>query len=577
MNLDINYLLDGYRNGSLTVRQVITDLCIAAEKAPPEIWITRLTPDQLEPFLVDLDSRAPESLPLYGVPFVIKDNLDLAGIPTSAGCPAYSYTPAHSAHVVDLLIQAGAIPLGKSNMDQFATGLVGVRSPYGAVPNRLAPGYISGGSSSGSAAALAYELASFSLGTDTAGSGRVPAAFNELVGVKPSRGALSSKGVVPACRSLDCVSIFARNHIDAQLLFHICAQYDKQDPYSRKFSQPAASLPLNWRFAVPQKKQLNFFGNDAYERAFSAAIHRLEAAGGTAVEIDFTPFLEAARLLYNGPWVYERYSAVGKFIEDFPQEVLPVIREIITPAAEMHPSAVFDGFHKLQELKAAADRELAKADLLLTPTTGTIYRIDEIFANPIQLNSNLGYYTNYMNLLDYCAIAIPMERADNQPFGITLTAPAGAEQRLFDCCRQIKKISQNQHLLAVFGAHLRGCPLHHELEEAGAVFVKQTITSSHYCIYPMPTPTGSKPAVLRNNNSGNSCYCEIYQFDSNAFCQFIDKIPPPLGIGKVELIDGKWISGFIGEAVIADLYPAAPELCDWRNHPASNYRKEKQP
>ncbi|MDR0932582.1 MAG: allophanate hydrolase [Victivallales bacterium] len=574
MNLDISYLLNSYRNGSLSVRQVITDLGIAAAKAPSEIWIFRLASEQLESYLVNLESRSPDSLPLYGIPFAIKDNIDLSGVPTTAACPAYAYNPTCSAHVVELLIQAGAIPIGKTNMDQFATGLVGVRSPYGAVPNKLSPGYISGGSSSGSAAALSYELVSFSLGTDTAGSGRIPAAFNELFGVKPSKGALSTFGVVPACRSLDCVSIFARNCADARMLFELCADYDRKDPYSRKFSKTDTPLPLNWKFAVPQKEQLNFFGNRAYKEAFSAAVHCLKAAGGTAVEIDFSPFMEAARLLYNGPWVYERYSAVGKFIETHPGEVLPVIRQIITPTAAMHPSEVFDGFHKLQELKAIADRELAKADLLLTPTAGTIYQIDEVCVDPIQLNSNLGYYTNYMNLLDYCAIAVPMERADGLPFGITLTAPAGAEQRLFDCCEQIAQSAVDQYNIAVFGAHLRGCPLHYELKEAGAIFVKEALTSSSYCIYPMVTKTGAKPALVRKIDQGNSCYCEIYRMSGAAFAQFIQKIPPPLGIGKVELLDGQWISGFISEAISAELFSADPDLHDWRNHPDSGYNKE---
>lgn len=330
--LSISALLRTYRNGTETPRRVLTGLLRACADAPAGIWISRISEAQLEEFLARLEKSSPEALPLYGIPFAVKDNIDVAGLPTTAACPDYLYRPERSARVVELLVEAGAVPLGKTNMDQFATGLVGVRSPYGAAPNRLAPGYVSGGSSSGSAAALAYGLCSFSLGTDTAGSGRVPAAFNELVGVKPSRGVLSCRGSVPACRSLDCVSLFARSLEDADILLKMTAQFDPEDAYSRVLPE-RAPLPIRWKFGVPRDEDLEFFGCTAYQEAFRRAVTRMEDAGGEKVTIDFSPFLAAARLLYEGPWVFERYAAVGEFIERHPESVLPVIRSIITPSA----------------------------------------------------------------------------------------------------------------------------------------------------------------------------------------------------------------------------------------------------
>ena len=340
--LTIKNLLHQYRAGRTTVRRRLTELYRAASEAPAGIWISLISEAQLEQYLARLERLPPDSLPLYGIPFAVKDNIDLAGIPTTAACPAYAYTPERSARVVELLIEAGAVPLGKTNMDQFATGLVGVRSPYGVTPNRLAPGYVAGGSSSGSAAALAHGLCSFSLGTDTAGSGRIPAAFNELVGVKPSRGLLSTRGVVPACRTLDCVSIFALTLEDAEILLEATAEFDPEDAYSRA-APKVNPLPRRWKFGVPRDEELEFFGNCAYRDAFSRAVRRMEAAGGRRVTIDFAPFLAAARLLYEGPWVFERYAAVGGFIESHPGAALPVIETIITPGQTPHPSEVFGG------------------------------------------------------------------------------------------------------------------------------------------------------------------------------------------------------------------------------------------
>ena len=559
--LSISALLRSYRNGTETPRRVLTGLLRACADAPAGIWISRISEAQLEEFLARLEKSSPEALPLYGIPFAVKDNIDVAGLPTTAACPDYLYRPERSARVVELLVEAGAVPLGKTNMDQFATGLVGVRSPYGAAPNRLAPGYVSGGSSSGSAAALAYGLCSFSLGTDTAGSGRVPAAFNELVGVKPSRGVLSCRGVVPACRSLDCVSLFARSLEDADILLKMTAQFDPEDAYSRVLPE-RAPLPIRWKFGVPRDEDLEFFGCTAYQEAFRRAVTRMEDAGGEKVTIDFSPFLAAARLLYEGPWVFERYAAVGEFIERHPESVLPVIRSIITPSATPHPAEVFRAMYRLQECRAAAEAQFAGVELLLTPTAGTIYRIEEVEADPIRLNSNLGYYTNYMNLLDFAALAIPAGRAAGLPFGVTLVGRAFDDRLLLEAARRFR--GAERYPIAVCGAHLAGMALHSELEALGARFLGSAETAPCYRMFLLENGPLPKPALLRTGGNGSSFHVELYDLTAEAFARFVARIPPPLGLGTLELKDGRRVSGFIGEAAVAECGRDISEFADWR-------------
>ena len=371
-SLQITVLLEGYRSGALTIESVMEHCLAQADALPNEVWITRLSKAEVGTYVDALKSESPGSRPLYGIPFAIKDNIDLAGIPTTAGCPDFSYVPEQSAYVVERLIEAGAIPIGKTNMDQFATGLVGTRSPYGACPNSFDPDYISGGSSSGSAIAVAQGCCSFSLGTDTAGSGRIPAAFNNLIGLKPSKGLLSCSGVVPACKSLDCVSIFALDSADAQTVFKVAANFDAGDAYARKLKQ-APSVADSWTFGVPKSDQLAFFGNGKYEAAFAESIALLEKAGGKKVEIDFQPFLDAANLLYSGPWVNERHAAVGEFIEANPQAVLETTRKIILSGLNIPAPDVFKAMYKLQALKRIADNVMNSVDLIVTPTAGTCY------------------------------------------------------------------------------------------------------------------------------------------------------------------------------------------------------------
>ena len=430
--MNIATLKRSYMDKTLTPRELMAQIKerIQADADNP-IWIHVLSEKELEPYLLRLEASDPESLPLYGIPFSIKDNIDLEGIATTAACPEYSYIPDKSAYVVEQLIQAGAIPVGKTNLDQFATGLVGTRSPYGACRNSIDPDYISGGSSSGSAVSVALDMVVFSLGTDTAGSGRVPAAFNNLVGLKPSKGVLSTSGVVPACRSLDCVSIFAKTTEDVQKVFDITVSFDALDPYSKPMPMIQKNIPSRFRFAIPLEEQLKFFGDAEAEALYRKAVKTFEEMGGTAVEIDFSPMLEAANLLYYGPWVTERYIAVKEMIETKPESFIDVTRTIIESGKTKSAEDYFRAEYKLKGYKRQAELLMQEIDFALTPTTGTIYTVDEVNADPIQLNTNLGYYTNFMNLLDFSAYAVPAGfRENGLPFGVTLFAEAYEDRNL---------------------------------------------------------------------------------------------------------------------------------------------------
>ncbi|MFL9890697.1 allophanate hydrolase [Paraburkholderia sp. RL17-381-BIF-C] len=441
-----------YRDGTLTPKQLVE--AIAARTSgddPHHAWIRPLSRDEMMRYVDALEGRDLETLPLYGVPFAIKDNIDLAGIPTTAACPAYAYTPTASAPVVARLIAAGAIPIGKTNLDQFATGLSGQRSPHGACRNALDPRYASGGSSSGSAVSVALGLAAFSLGTDTAGSGRVPAAFHGLVGLKPTKGLLSTVGVVPACKSLDCVSIFARSADDAQRVFDAARGVTENDPYAREFQPPQDGTQASTqhgaqrslrgvRFGVPRASQLEFFGDTSYAHAFDAALTRLRSAGAELIEIDFGPFLATARLLYEGPWVAERLAAIREFVDTQPDALHPVIREIIGGAARWSAADAFAAFDRLAFLRMQAAEVWPRIDAIVTPTSATTATVDELEADPIRVNSRFGYYTNFVNLLDLSALAVPagvctVGKHAGLPFGVTFVARAHEDAMLLDLAR----------------------------------------------------------------------------------------------------------------------------------------------
>ncbi len=432
MNLNIESLKQSYINSEVTVREVITAIKEKVQQTKNHnIWIYILSDEQLEPYLKNLEGKNPNDLPLYGIPFAIKDNIDLVDIPTTAGCKEYEYIPKDSAFVVVKLIQAGAIPIGKTNLDQFATGLVGTRSPYGECKNSINPEYISGGSSSGSAVSVALDMVSFSLGTDTAGSGRVPAAFNNLIGLKATKGVVSTSGVVPACRSLDCVTLFAKTLSDIESVFEIVNQYDENDIYSREYIVKNESVKESFTFAIPQKEQLKFFGDEQAEKLFFQAVKKFESLGGKAVEIDYEPFNESANLLYSGPWVTERYIAIKEVITKTPEVVNKTVRAIISGGDKIDAINYFESEYTLKKNRKIADKIFKEYDFMLTPTTGTIYKIDEVNADPIQLNTNLGYYTNFMNLLDLSAIAVPAGLRENGlPFGVTIVADNFEEEKL---------------------------------------------------------------------------------------------------------------------------------------------------
>lgn len=508
-------------------------------------WIHVLGQEALDRHLARIETLDPRHAPLWGVPFAIKDNIDLVGTPTTAGCPDFAYTPDRSATVVERLLAAGAVPVGKTNMDQFATGLVGVRSPHGATRNAVASGYISGGSSSGSAVAVKLGMAAFALGTDTAGSGRVPAAFNGVVGFKPSRGWWSTRGVVPACRTLDCVSVFTWNVADARTVADIAGGFDEEDAFARRveFSDFDA---LNARYAFADPASLSFPGNDAYRALYRAFVAGLP----NARTVDVAPFLAAGKLLYEGPWLAERQAAVGDFIESNPGSVLPVTRSVIQAGRGASATACFEAQYRLAELKRQADGVFVESDVLVLPTAPTIYRHAEVERDPLGTNASLGAFTNFVNLLDLCAIAIPAGKTPaGLPFGVTLMAPAGYDYALLNAAAALRGepvvACPDQLRIAVCGAHMAGQPLNSELVRRGAYLVSRNQTARHYRLYALPD--GKRPALVRADDNGAAIELEVWSLPAREVGGFLATIAPPLGLGSVELLDGQWVNGFIAE------------------------------
>jgi allophanate hydrolase len=530
---------------------------------------------------LESDSSA-AGLPLYGRLFAIKDNIDLAGIPTTAGCPAYSYTPRTDATVVSRLIAAGAIPIGKTNLDQFATGLVGTRSHYGACSSVFDSRYISGGSSSGSAVAVASGLAAFSLGTDTAGSGRVPAAFNGLVGLKPTRGLLSMTGVVPACRSLDCVSIFTRNCSEALAVWNVARAFDPLDAYSRVAGPGQGAAPWidgSFRFGVPAANQLEFFGDEEAAHLYAQAVKRLEAIGGERVKIDFTIFRDVANLLYSGPWVAERLAAIGTFMHAHAAEMDPTVREIIGAASRLSAAEAFSAMYCLRELARAASSEWDRMDVLALPTTGTIYTHQAIAAQPIKLNTNLGYYTNFVNLLDLAAVAIPAGlRTNGLPFGISLIGQPFTDEALLALADRFLRPQESIEAprapgcvpLAVVGAHLTGQPLNGQLTSIGARLAAKSRTAGDYRLYALSGSVPPKPGLVREPGfQGPGVEVEVWNVPEDRFGGFVAAIPAPLGIGKVTLDSGESVTCFICEPYALAGAREITQFGGWRAYRAS--------
>jgi allophanate hydrolase len=567
----VNEWLDAYRKGALTP-DVLLDLR-TAYPAQDNAWISLVSPAQLEAQLAELATRLDAAqgdlaaLPLYGVPFAIKDNIDAADWPTTAACPEFAYTASRDATVVSRLRAAGAILMGKTNLDQFATGLVGTRSPYGAVPNSFNPDYVSGGSSSGSASVVARGLVAFSLGTDTAGSGRVPAGFNNIVGLKPTKGRLPNTGLVPACRSVDCISVFALTVEDAECVAGIAEGYDAEDAYSRKnpASAPVA-FSAGFRIAVPDN--LEFFGDTQNQAVYEQALLTLSKMGAEISRIDFAPFKALAEQLYYGPWVAERTVALEPMLASNPDAINPVVRGIVENGLGYSACDAYKAEYLRASLSRQINDALAGFDALVVPTSATIRTLAEMAEEPIKYNSQFGFYTNFTNLADLSALALPAGlRADGLPAGITLIAPAwhdtalasfgkrwqaqqnltmGATGRALPASRTVTGAAKGSVRVAVVGAHLTGMPLNFQLTSRDAVLVEQTLTEREYRLYALPGTVPPKPGLVRAQG-GQSIIVELWDIPLARFGEFVAEIPAPLGIGNLTLIDGRTVKGFICE------------------------------
>ena len=567
------YFYDKYLPSSLFVK--LMERIDTADR--PEIWISRVSQTRLIAQVEKLDEalqihgeQVLNNMPLFGLPFAVKDNIDVEGMLTTAACPNFAYTPQASAYVLQKLQEAGAILIGKTNLDQFATGLVGTRSPYGVVRNAHHSGYVSGGSSSGSAVAVALQLVSFALGTDTAGSGRIPAGFNGIVGLKPTRGLVSTRGVLPACRTLDCVSIFAQNVQDSWRVLHAIAGFDSKNEYSRHILQ-SGMRRNGYRVAVPDT--LEFCGDECAQTAFSEAMAQIKNLPNVQVRtIPFYPFVEAAKLLYQGPWVAERRAAIGSFFEKQSQTMDPIVRNIISQADQFNAVDTFKAGYRLAELKRDAECLMTGIDFLVVPTAPTIPTIAAVNSDPIIRNSELGYYTNFVNFFDLAALSIPAKvRSDGLPAGITLISKCGSDYLLATAGEEVqaefdridttrKKYQGNYSVVAnplpyeeptvqvaVVGAHLDGQPLNWQLLERGARKLLSTSTSKNYRLYALSDSIPPKPGLERVMEGGSAIELELWEMPQRNFGSFVTEIPAPLGIGSVQLSDGRYVKGFICE------------------------------
>ncbi|WP_141604464.1 allophanate hydrolase [Terrilactibacillus laevilacticus] len=579
--LSIQWLRTHYLKNKITPQEVI-DVIIQRSKQDEHmnIWITPPDLAFIQPYLDNLTDINIEQAPLWGIPFAIKDNIDLAGISTTAGCPDYTFIPSQHATVVKHLIEAGAIPVGKTNLDQFATGLVGTRSPYGETHNALKGEMISGGSSAGSPVAVARGQAAFSLGTDTAGSGRVPAALNRLVGFKPSLGAWSTKGVVPACASLDCVTVFSHNIEDAKIVDHVVRKYDDQNAWSKELPIPSPKLPK--KICLP-KSPLHFFGpyGNQYKAAWYKSVEQIKSWGIPIEWIDNHLFSNVAKLLYEGPFIAERWADLGSFVDNHPGSTFPVTEKVLKSGANENftASLLFDTMHKLKQYKLQV-KKLLSDSVFITPTAGGTWTREQVRKEPIRTNSEMGEYTNHCNLLDLCAISVPFEDADQDiPFGVTFFALSEHEDFILGLAEKcqvnstemesqanIELVSSNDSdsvLLAVCGLHMQGLSLEHELHEHRATFIREAETAKKYRMFKLST-NPPKPGLIKTEKEGSSIKIELWKCPSVTFGSFVANIPSPLCIGKVELKDGSEVQGFICEPYATEYAEDISNLGSWR-------------
>lgn len=579
MPLTLDALRDAYETGATPsdiVREVYRRI---DEVGDPAIFIHLRHMGEVLAEAEALPARS-AAQPLWGIPFVVKDNIDVAGIPTSAGCPAYAYTPDRDAFVVSKLRAAGALVIGKTNLDQFATGLVGVRSPYGVPKNAIDPDIVPGGSSSGSGVAVGHGFVTFSLGTDTAGSGRVPAALNNIVGLKPSLGALSASGVVPACRTLDTISIFATNVTDAFAAFQVACAEDVEDAFSKKITAGCLSaLPGSYKVGVPDNASRVFFGDTVQAASFEANLNRLKSLGAVIVELDFSPFYAVAEMLYEGAWVAERYTVVEDLMRDAPDALHSTTANIIGAAEKLTAADAFRGIYRLKELERSAQELMSQVDLLCVPTIPTFYSVTDLEADPVKPNSNLGTYTNFVNLLDMCGIAVPSEaRSDGRPGSITLLAPRGQDAQIASLgaafageaiAEAPKHPDETEIAIAVCGAHMSGMALNQELTSRGGRLLEATRTAPRYRLYALAGGPPQRPGLLRIEK-GAKIEIEVWALPKSAVGTFLEGVPAPLSIGTVELESGAKAHGFLVETTGVQGAEDVTHLGSWRKFREAN-------
>ncbi|MFD5921753.1 allophanate hydrolase [Kitasatospora sp. NPDC058201] len=524
----------------------------------PEVWIALRPREDVEADAAAVDARqgAGERLPLAGTVCAVKGNIDVAGLPTTAGCPSYAYAPRADAPVVARLRAAGAVVLGSTNLDQFATGLVGTRSPYGAVRNAVDPAYVSGGSSSGSAVAVALGIADFALGTDTAGSGRVPAAFNGVVGLKPTFGLVPTEGVVPACASIDCVSVFARTLAEAER-----ALSSMSAPSARRLPPLEQRRPGPWRIAVPEPGLLGEL-DQGWAEAFGEAATVLADAGAELLPLAPAPFIEAAALLYEGAFVAERYTAVGAFLDGRAgaADLDPTVTAIISRARDVPAHRLYEDRAKLSALKARALAAMGDADAVLLPTTPGHPTLAEVAADPVGTNARLGRFTNSTNLFDMAAVAVPAGEVNGRPFGVMLIGPAFTDARL---ARIAHPLTAPPVRLAVVGAHLGGQPLNGQLLALGARLVRTTTTAPVYRLYALDT-VPPRPGLVRTREGGAAIEAEVWQLSTEGLGTLLAKLPRPMTLGTVELADGTFVTGFLCEPQALDRAREITSYGGWR-------------
>lgn len=586
---DIASLHAAYETGWSAEAMIETVFARIAAVNDPGIFLHLAKKSDLLVQAAALGAFDPAARPLWGIPFAVKDNIDVAGMPTTAACLDYGYLPTADATVVVLLKDAGALVVGKTNLDQFATGLVGVRTPHAVPRNAIDATLVPGGSSSGSAVATAQGIVSFALGTDTAGSGRIPAGLNNIVGLKPSVGALSTTGVIPACRTLDCVSIFALTVGDAWRVFEIAARPDPQDAYSKAIPATGyGAAPPVMTIGVPEKADRQFFGDAAMEKAYDDALDALKVMGHRLIDLPFADFYATANLLYEGAWVAERYVAVKDFFDAHEASFHPVTRKIYGGAKSLTAADAFSGLYALQALKSKLAPLIASVDLICVPTAPRHYRLSDLDAEPIRENSRLGTYTNFVNLLDMCGMAVPTgTRIDGLPASVTLLAPSGKDGLVASLADDLHAVSRlslgatgwpqppihspvaapaDEALvdLVVVGAHLSGMPLNVQLRDLDARFRRATKTAEAYRLFALAGQVPPKPGLVRSDTGGEAIDVEIWQLTAEAFGRFVAAIPSPLGIGTVLLSDGTSAKGFLVEPFALDGAKDITEYGGWR-------------